>query len=330
MSRFQNILVYAEAADDASFEQIVALAREQGARLSVCDVITPPPAVLDSEGTVSRLKAVNWELAFEGLRTLCAPHSKAIDIDYTVLTGVPFLAVTEQVMQQGFDLVVHLSPQPESAGLNPTGMHLMRKCPSAVWSLPVTSAPRRPANIVIAVDRNLSGSGATTDALVLAQTAAASSVAAGDGARLHLVHGWRPYGEEWLSHCRADLSAEEIERYVAAQARDHELWFSALAETLAREVPDCVIEQHLRRGHGPDVVASLVAETGADLVVMGTIGTSIVPGVLIGTSAEAILSRTRTSVLALKPTSFTSPLRFGSTPIAGAFASDATTSRSTV
>ncbi len=329
MSRFHNILVYAEAADAASFEHIVALALEQGARLSVCDVITPPPAVPDHDGTVARLKAVSWELAFERLRTLCAPHSKTLDIDYTVLTGVPFLAVTEQVMQQGFDLVVHLSPERQTAGLNPTGMHLMRKCPSAVWSLPATPEPRRPANILIAVDRNLSGSGATTDTLVLAQTVAASSVAAGDGARLHLVHAWRPFGEALLNHCRAGLSADEIERYVAAQARDHELWFSALADTLAEEAPNCVIERHLCRGHAPDVVATVLAETGAELIVMGTIGTSVVPGVLIGTSAEAILSRTRASVLALKPTTFTSPLRFGSAPNAGALSADPITRRST-
>ena len=47
----------------------------------------------------------------------------------------------------------------------------------------------------------------------------------------------------------------------------------------------------------------------ADLIVMGTIGTSVVPGILIGMSAEALLSETNTPVLTVKTRDFVTPLQ---------------------
>jgi universal stress protein E len=310
MHQFRNILVYAEDGDAGSLADVVELAREQNAQLSVCDVIPPPPALPDPDGVIDRLKTVSVQLAYERLSALCAPYARDIEIDYTVLIGIPFLAVTEQVMLQGFDLVVHVSDPGDEGGLNPTGMHLMRKCPATVWSQP-TVARSRPRTIVLAVDRNLGNSTARTTAMALAQAATAGTVAANDAPTLHIVHAWRPFAEELLTHTRTALSQSDIDAYAASQKRDHERWLDELAQKLGQEAPGCTIKTHLRRGGVTEVVQSLADETEAELIVMGTIGTSDVPGVLIGTSAEGILLSTRIPVLALKPLGFTSPLRFG-------------------
>ncbi len=309
MRRFRNILVYAEAADAQRLAGVVELAREHGAALSVCDVVASPPALPDPDGAIVRLKTVSMQLAYERLSALCAPYSRDYAIDYTVLTGTPFLAVTEQVMMQDFDLVVHISDPGKSGGLNPTGMHLVRKCPCPVWSLPGVPA-YRPRNIVIAVDRNLGDSSARTTAMALAQASMAASVAPGNATRLHVVHAWQPFAEELLDHELSGLSATDVDSYVDAQDEDHRQWLEDLGRKLAQEAPDCSVRTYLRRGDVTDVVPELAVETGAELIVMGTIGTSDVPGVLIGTSAEGILSTTCLPVLALKPLGFKSPLRF--------------------
>ncbi len=309
MRKFRNILVYAESATAESLEGVIELAREHEAALSVCDVIDPPPAVPDPDGVLAHLKTVSMQLAYERLSALCAPYSRQIAIDYTVLTGTPFLAVTEQVMMQDFDLVVHISDTGKHGGLNPTGMHLVRKCPCPVWSLPGVPV-FRPRNIVLAVDRNLGDSSARTSAMALAQASMAASVAAGDAIRLHVVHAWQPFAEGLLEHARSGLSEAEIEACVLAQDDDHQQWLGELGDKLRQEAPGCSVETYLRRGEVTDVVPELARETGAELIVMGTIGTSDVPGVLIGTSAEGILSTTRIPVLALKPLGFKSPLRF--------------------
>ncbi|MEM6513466.1 MAG: universal stress protein [Pseudomonadota bacterium] len=309
MRRFRNILVYAESATAESLEGVIDLAREHDAALSICDVIAAPPSTPDPDGVIEHLKTTSMQLAYERLSGLCAPYSRSLAIDYTVLTGTPFLAVTEQVMMQGFDLVVHISDTGTHGGLNPTGMHLVRKCPCPVWSLPGVPA-FRPRNIVLAVDRNVAGSGARTTAMAMAQAAMAASVAAGDSTRLHLVHAWQPFAEGLLQDSRHGLSETDIDDCVAAQDLDHQRWLSELADKLAQEAPGCVIETCLHRGEVTEVVPDVARETGAELIVMGTIGTSDVPGVLIGTRAEGILSTTRIPVLAVKPLGFKSPLRF--------------------
>jgi nucleotide-binding universal stress UspA family protein len=310
LSTFRNILVYAETPDAACFEQVVEFAVHHGATLSVCDVIEPAPG-FDPDGVASRLKSLAWSLTFERLRALCAPHASRMALDYAVLTGNPFLAVTEQVIKQHFDLVVHISeaaPDAPGAALNPTGMHLVRKCPCAVWALhPQREARSR--SILLAVDRDRAAGG-VADAFALELAATAATLAEARGAKLHLVHAWSAYGEVLLRHPRAALADAEIERYLQAQSEDHAAWFADFARRAAGSGARVEIEEHLLRGSPVQVIPELARTLQAALVVMGTIGTSSLPGVLIGTTAEAVLSAAETPVLALKPRGFTSPIQF--------------------
>jgi nucleotide-binding universal stress UspA family protein len=309
---FSNILVYAEAADAECLEQVFDLGKRHGAAISVCDVIEPPPRMADPEGTIAKLKTVGWQLAFERLRALCAPHMRHASLDYTVLTGNPFLAITEQVIQQRFDLVVHVSdPFADGAGpgLNPTGMHLVRKCPCAVWSMHPGKA-RVASDVVLAVDRDDTGANPRAERLAEQLAATAQAISQARGATLHVVHAWQPYAEKLLAHPRMGLGAEDIETYARAQEQDHQQWLDTLVARL--DDSETSVVSHLLQGTVAKVIPELARQTGAELIVMGTIGTSAVPGVLVGTSAEAILSATAVPILALKPQGFTSPLRFQS------------------
>jgi len=307
--RFSRILVYTEVADATALAQVVELAATHDASVSVCDVVPHAPALPDPTGTLSHLEELNVRFAFERLRTLCAPYANRIDLDYTVLTGVPFLAITEQVMLQDFDLVVHVCEPEDGVGLNPTGMHLMRKCPAAVWSLsPEYAAP--PASILLAVDRRVDATGASTKKMAHAQVTAAAALTSGRDVRLHVVHAWQPYGEELLDHPRSGLTPDVVDTYVDVHRQNHEEWLSDLADELSRIAPQCTIETHLERGAAVDVIHRIADDIAAELIVMGTIGTSTVPGVLIGTSAEGILAHSRIPVLALKPRGFATPLQF--------------------
>jgi len=48
----------------------------------------------------------------------------------------------------------------------------------------------------------------------------------------------------------------------------------------------------------------------ADLVVMGTVSRTGIPGLLIGNTAEVILNNLECSVLAVKPADFATPVSF--------------------
>jgi len=65
---------------------------------------------------------------------------------------------------------------------------------------------------------------------------------------------------------------------------------------------------HLVKGEAATVIDALAEELRADLILMGTLGRTDVPGLFIGSTAEEVLRTTRTSVLALKPAGFASPV----------------------
>jgi universal stress protein E len=59
------------------------------------------------------------------------------------------------------------------------------------------------------------------------------------------------------------------------------------------------------------VVCELIAKARINLLVMGTIARTGLPGVLIGNTAEKVLDSVHCSVVAIKPAGFVSPLAHG-------------------
>ena len=67
------------------------------------------------------------------------------------------------------------------------------------------------------------------------------------------------------------------------------------------------IRTELVRGVPQDVIPAYVAAHAIDLVVMGTLARTGVPGLIIGNTAERVLHRLKGSVLAIKPPGFRAP-----------------------
>jgi nucleotide-binding universal stress UspA family protein len=63
-----------------------------------------------------------------------------------------------------------------------------------------------------------------------------------------------------------------------------------------------------RRGEPEAVIPEFVVAQGIDLVVMGTVARSGIAGLLIGNTAERVLSKLPCSVLAVKPDGFVCPV----------------------
>jgi universal stress protein E len=62
----------------------------------------------------------------------------------------------------------------------------------------------------------------------------------------------------------------------------------------------------LAKGRADVVIPRLAKRHAVDLVVMGTVGRRGIPGLVIGNTAERILSRLEYSILTLKPPGFVS------------------------
>ncbi|GAB5415496.1 MAG: hypothetical protein Cons2KO_30990 [Congregibacter sp.] len=313
MKQFRDILVYAEIDDAECLAQVVEVARRHSAAITVCEIVDPPPKTQDSRGVVDRVSKLRWSRAFQRLRSICEHFAEHMVIDYSVFTGIPFVTITEQVVQQDFDLVVHISERVQAAsdtGLNATGMHLMRKCPCTIWAL----HPRRPgesANVMLALDRELAEETTAAEAFAMTLAESAVTLAAARGGDLHLVHAWEPYGAELLDDPDLGLSDRDASFYRTQQRRDSEQWFRRISQRVESMAPDDLrVVPRLIEGPAVRVVTESAATTKAGMLVLGTVGTSANPGVLIGATTESILATCGTSVLALKPPGFVSPLMF--------------------
>lgn len=65
---------------------------------------------------------------------------------------------------------------------------------------------------------------------------------------------------------------------------------------------------HLPKGSAKKMIPALAATLKADLVVMGTVARTGIAGFFIGNTAETILNQLSSSVLAIKPPEFMTPV----------------------
>ena len=65
---------------------------------------------------------------------------------------------------------------------------------------------------------------------------------------------------------------------------------------------------HLVKGSARREIPAFARQIEADLVVMGTVARTGVPGFIIGNTAETILNQIDCSVLAIKPPGFQTPV----------------------
>ena len=65
---------------------------------------------------------------------------------------------------------------------------------------------------------------------------------------------------------------------------------------------------HLIKGEAAPTIRSLSRDLESDLVVMGSIGRTGIPGLIIGNTAEEVMQNIDASILAIKPAGFVSPV----------------------
>jgi nucleotide-binding universal stress UspA family protein len=77
------------------------------------------------------------------------------------------------------------------------------------------------------------------------------------------------------------------------------------------------VDVHLARGEACELIPHLAQEKQIDLIVMGTVCRTGVPGVLIGNTAERVLRKLSCSLLTVKPEGSVSPVTCEPSPTEG-------------
>lgn len=313
MRRFKNILVHCD--EHGGYEALIArvgwLAKTNEASVTLIDVIETdaggllnvfgaksPTARAEMAGKIEGAHRDRIEAVAKGLRR------NGIEVETEVRSGSATLEIIRRTLAHGHDLVMKAAqPQPNWPLLTGLDMHLIRKCPSAVWIVKST-APAKAAHILATVDPDPDNP--VRDRLNTTVMQLATSLAAADDAKLDVLNAWTLLEESTLRHGRARLRPEEVDALVEERRRACEWRLNALVGDFAGVRPGmralCV------KGHAGDVIPEHAAADEVDTIVMGTVGRTGVAGMFIGNTAETILSRVDCSVLTVKPEGFVSPI----------------------
>ena len=323
MNRFKNLLCVLDPwePDAALLERALALAGENQATLTVAAVVD----LGEEEGLLRRwfgLADPRAEVTRERTRFLeafVAGRGEGPAPEVRVLTGRRYLEVIREVIRGGRDLVLTLpgSPTWSTRWMGSDELHLLRKCPCPVWLFrPRTQGFR---NILAALDLGPASMGTETpEQGTLNQWVLelAASLALSEFAQLHLVHAYDAPGEALFRHHALAPSPEEQARYRSEVATRRSAALGQVMERLREHIGGEALDYlrpqaRLLEGAPAEAVPQYAQTHGVDLVVMGTVARTGIPGLIIGNTAETLLHRLECSVLAVKPPGFVSPVAAG-------------------
>jgi len=322
MQRFKNILAVIELkqSPDRVLARAVSLAKNNQAKLSVVCVVPEITAGIGMPegGPISaQLQAAAIADARQQLEQAIGSIGSQTAVQTAVLVGTPFLEIIREVLRNAHDLLIKAPEDPDwiERLFGSDDMHLLRKCPCPVWLVKDASAASY-RRILAAVDVDADHPASELPVrhqLNIQILEMAASLALSDFAELHVVHAWQAIGENAMRGPYLAQPDVDVDEYVE-QTRDiHESGLNGLLDELTSrwdvEAGKYLSPQkHVIKGLPRREIPALARTLEADLLVMGTVGRTGVPGLFIGNTAETILEQIECSVLAVKPEGFRTPV----------------------
>lgn len=221
-----------------------------------------------------------------------APH-------FETLIGEPFVEIIHAVQQEKYDLVM-MGPRGLSAWqrilVGSTAQRLIRKCPCSVWIVKAEHC-EPPKSILAATDLSEVSRRAVMQALWIAEKA---------GATLHVLHvideGDVP--KDLLEAKPGGKSSRSLRNEIRSEAKKR------FDDFLASLPPSSVrLQSEASWGTPWREIKRLATKQKIDLIAMGTVGRSGIEGVLLGNTAEKVLTTCDASILTVKPAEFVSPIQ---------------------
>jgi universal stress protein E len=309
MHAFHKILFVSDglADDSAALVQTLNVARDNQAALSI---LIAHPALPDAMGEY----APRFEAALKAqmLRNWCdartalamEPDEQPASIE-TDAGSSPATRVIRQVLRRGYDLVVKRAATGDGGrGFKAVDMELLRKCPCPLWLSRPIERQWRDMRVSVAVDpESLEPEGRD---LSLQLLRIGKQLADTCGGGLNVVSCWDFEHESYLRrNAWFRVSDAEVTTMVLKRQSAHQ---AALLQVIADAgVGDDLL---VRRMKGPpeQMIPQHIVEQDIDLLVMGTVARTGLPGFFIGNTAENVLRELDCSLLAMKPMGFASPI----------------------
>lgn len=315
MNRFKNILFVTDPSevDAPSLAEALKLAELNNAKMTILGVIEASSKDITSTDSKTQwlLDAITQQARLE-LQQLIEDHQSTVQTEVNIRLGKSYLEVIRQVLQYQHDLVIKGA---ENLGglvqkLTSTDMKLLRKCPCPVW-IDKRFEITEPREVLVALDYDPEN--AELNSLNKRLLELAGSLALLDFSELHVVHAWELDYEPFMRSTRSGISTQEVDEMLEREKNQREVWFGQIVDDYWRSL-GTQTEGHLQprihliKGRPDRVVPELTHELGVELLVMGSVGRTGIPGFVIGNTAENILQQIACSVLTVKPAGFVTPV----------------------
>jgi universal stress protein E len=312
MKRFQNILFVSHGLENEAecLKEALALACNKQANFKVLIAHPGLPHGFDKyQGTYEKALLDNTKLclktAAEAMPEDIRPDPEKIPVE---IEGGDMQAVRiiRRAIADDCDLLIKPAENREgNRGYEALDMELLRKSPVPVWLARETGGKTGAFHIAVAVDP-LSDEKAGRDlGLELLDLAAALNSEIGN--RLSIVSCWDyPLEDSLRNNVFVRVPEEEIKKTLEIEKAAHlDTLNGLIAESGIGEAGDI----HHLHGKPQNVIPKFVDENGVDLLVMGTVARTGIPGFVMGNTAENILQKVSSSLLAMKPPGFVSPVK---------------------
>lgn len=308
MKRFKNILVGVDlsAADRlygsepgpttrSAIDRALELAQQNSARVTLAfalDVSERARFLIDHTDGEERNGARGEIHAI--MENLEKPFRDAgVEVDHQITIGPSWLELIYHVLRANHDLVIigsrAVGPL-ERFFLGSTGIKLLRKCPCPVWVVKGHDQ-HKVDSVLVANDL----SPISNQAMELG-----CSMADISNAELHILHA--------LEHAKEHAAIATVVATKSDDENFREIAEQEIEAQLKQIAPTTKANVHIIEQGADQAIATALDEHKVDLLVMGTISRTGIPGYLIGNTAERLLPYLNCSVLAIKPEGFVSPI----------------------
>lgn len=307
MKRIKRILLAIDGTYDrqAFIDAAATVATDTEAEVTVLRVFDSPPDAPGGSAESADLKQWISEDNLSHLNEVASEFAKR-DIQVTTKqsSGKPYLEIIREALRGDYDLIMKPAERKatvKSILFGGTDMQLFRMCPCPIWVFKPTLSGEL-SSIMVAVDllEHDQEKSILADHVLNWGKHIANLV----DAELHVIHAWSLYGEMTL-RSRSVLS-ERVDQLVRDEEEKQRL---LLNDALARNgIEQDEIRIHFCKGEAKKLIPERASEMAVDLLIMGTVGRSGIPGFFIGNTAEAVLRQVDCSVLAIKPEEFSTPV----------------------
>jgi len=315
--RLDNFLVYVDdmSAIHGVLDRIIEWAQARQAKVTLAGVVEPVKAwTTDARRMATEVQnelasSVENQLT-ELTKTLM---DSGLDVSVKVYHGDPTTVLVQAVIQEEYDLLLKAHAPVGGRfthSFSSIDRRLLRACPCQIAILRPLQ-PDHAGRILAAVNHDPEQKDKVPITDIILEVATRAALA---GFReLHILHAWSIYGESSLKTGFARISKESLDELRNTEEKAHQDWLNALVEEfLGKLGPETA--QHLApkvylmKGTPRQVIVQQVEQLKPDLLVIGSVARTGLPGLTIGNTAEAILNEVDCSVAIVKPAEFKSPI----------------------